>query len=101
MNALEEAIKAIFSQYIYSRSYDTGVWAAVAEMTFGKGRIVIGDLVLISGGCERVFCYDSIEVAVAALKAWDGNGEPSGWSRDPMTGRRRPDGDPLREYVMQ
>ncbi len=31
---------------------------------------------------------------------WEGEGEPTGWFRHPRTGRRRPDGDPEREYVM-
>lgn len=37
--------------------------------------------------------------AVAALIAWNGEGEPSGWMRHPETGRRRPGGDPAGEYV--
>jgi hypothetical protein len=39
--------------------------------------------------------------ALAALERWDGNGEPTGWTRHPATGRRRPDGDPDREHVRQ
>lgn len=38
-------------------------------------------------------------VAVAALIEWDGTGEPEGWIRHPMTGRRRPGGDASKEYV--
>ena len=38
-------------------------------------------------------------VAVATLETWDGVGEPTGWMRHPTTGRRRPDGDPSKEYV--
>ena len=34
-----------------------------------------------------------------ALAAWNGSGEPDGWFRNPTDGRRRPDGDPAREYV--
>jgi hypothetical protein len=36
---------------------------------------------------------------VTALIEWDGEGEPSGWFRNPQTGRRRPDGDPEKEYI--
>ena len=39
------------------------------------------------------------EDAVAALKEWDGVGEPKGWMRHPASGRRRPGGDPEQEYV--
>ena len=45
------------------------------------------------------FCYQTREQAVTALNAWDGVGEPSGWHRNPRTGRRRPIGDASREYV--
>lgn len=45
------------------------------------------------------WCYHSKEAAVKALSEWDGTGEPMGWHRHPPTGRRRPDGDPLAEYI--
>jgi hypothetical protein len=35
------------------------------------------------------------------MEAWDGDGEPDGWSRHPPTGRRRPGGDPDKEYVSE
>jgi hypothetical protein len=35
---------------------------------------------------------------VAAL-GWDGKDEPEGWYRHPQSGRRRPDGDPSKEFV--
>lgn len=34
------------------------------------------------------WCYHDYESASAALAAWDGEGEPKGWFRQPMTGRR-------------
>lgn len=40
-------------------------------------------------GYERRWCYHSYDAARAALDAWDGTGEPDGWHRDPVTGRRR------------
>lgn len=52
-------------------------------------------------GYEDRWCYGSYATAKAALDAWDGEGEPSGWHRHPDTGRRRPDGDEAREYVNQ
>ncbi len=38
---------------------------------------------------------------VAALEKFDPerDTEPEGWYRNPNTGRRRPDGDPTKEYV--
>jgi hypothetical protein len=44
--------------------------------------------------------YASLEEALAAARAWDGREEPSGWHRHPRSGRRRPRGDPAREYVV-
>lgn len=45
------------------------------------------------------WCFHSYDAAKKALDAWDGTGEPSGWHRHPVTGRRRPEGDPAKEYV--
>lgn len=46
------------------------------------------------------WCYHDMELAIAAAFTWDGNGDPpDGWHRHTTTGRRRPDGDPAREYV--
>jgi hypothetical protein len=39
-------------------------------------------------GYGRRWCYHNYEKAKAAFDAWDGVGEPSGWHRDPVTGRR-------------
>jgi len=33
------------------------------------------------------------------MEAWDGQGEPEGWFRNPSTARRRVDGDPKKEYI--
>lgn len=36
------------------------------------------------------WCYSTYEKAKAAIEAWDGStGEPEGWHRHPLTGRRR------------
>jgi hypothetical protein len=40
-------------------------------------------------GYNDRWCYHSYAAAKAALDAWDGTGEPSGWHRNPRTGRRR------------
>jgi len=45
----------------------------------------------------------NLSAAVAAIQHWiehfDEMEEPTGWFRDPRTGRRRPDGDPDKEYI--
>lgn len=48
---------------------------------------------------EQMYCYhDKVKAVVQAVK-WDGNGDPEGWYRHINTGRRRPDGDPAKEYI--
>ena|ERR1700749_2870849 len=51
---------------------------------------------------DNRWCYESKEKAFQALNQWLENkcqGEPEGWHRQPATGRRRPDGDQLKEYI--
>lgn len=48
-----------------------------------------------------VWQYQSVQAALAAHDAWDGVGEPTGWYRHPASGRRRPDGDPAKEFVRE
>lgn len=51
---------------------------------------------------DKHWCYTGPEEAIRSARAWDGNHpvtEPVGWFRDPYTGRRRPGGDPAREYI--
>jgi hypothetical protein len=60
-------------------------------------------------GCLRAWCYSGASddlakaTALLAARAWDGDPatEPEGWVKQawPVTGRRRPDGDAVREYV--
>ncbi len=38
---------------------------------------------------EDRWCYHGRDAAMAALDAWNGAGEPTGWHRHPMSGRRR------------
>jgi hypothetical protein len=40
-------------------------------------------------GYEDRYCYFTKELAVEALDAWNGQGDPVGWHRHPKTHRRR------------
>ncbi|PZU95537.1 MAG: hypothetical protein DI527_00580 [Chelatococcus sp.] len=40
-------------------------------------------------GYEDRYCYATFEAAEAAMNAWDGTGDPVGWHRHPLSGRRR------------
>ncbi|WP_046869335.1 hypothetical protein [Microvirga massiliensis] len=72
-------------------------WAGIRPLMFTHAIFVgqIGDKV----GYDDRWCYHSYQDAKQALEAWTGEGEPSGWHRNPRSGRRRPDGDPAQEYV--
>lgn len=37
---------------------------------------------------EDGWCYQTFPQALAALRIWDGEGEPVGWIKHPTTGRR-------------
>lgn len=56
----------------------------------------------MDGGYDRGWCYPkgSLAPALIALAHWDGNDDPvDGWIKEVGVGRRRPDGDPAREYI--
>jgi hypothetical protein len=52
-----------------------------------------------TGFWANTWNYDLVPTAVNAARRWDGEGEPAGWVRHPVSGRRRPGGDPGQEYV--
>lgn len=85
------------SSYAYARDLGDGRGVWVMPMLNGNGRLVVGP---IEGQwLDEAYCYDSVVLAVAGALAWDGVGEPEGWKRHIGSGRRRPNGDPSREYV--
>lgn len=87
---------------IASRTLADGRVLDVTPLGWGYallGIIWVEDLGL--GIYSDVWQYQSRDAALAALQTWDGHGEPGGWYRHPATGRRRPDGDPAREFVRQ
>lgn len=82
----------------YARELPDGRLVAVCHMAF-TFRLVVGDTVGYSQGWD----YPSRGLAVCAAVCYDGTGAPlDGWVRHMRAGqpdRRRPDGDPAREYV--
>ena len=98
----QEYIEWLKSENGYSIVVPTGEgkWIGIQRLMFHwtmhEGKI--GDMC----GHDRRFCYQTFDLASEALNDWmirGFSGEPNGWHRDPYTGRRRPDGDPTREYV--
>lgn len=72
-------------------------WAGLYQFMFTHAIIVgkLGD----QTGYENRWCYADKSKALAALGAWNGKGEPTGWHRHPVSGRRRKGGDASTEYV--
>jgi hypothetical protein len=46
-----------------------------------------------------IYDVEQLDAGWRAALGWDGKGEPEGWYRHPQSGRRRPDGDPAKEFV--
>lgn len=61
-------------------------YASVLRKAFTHA-IVVGRMFDMSS-TDDTWCYASEADAKAALDAWDGQGEPQGWVRHPMSGRR-------------
>ena len=85
--------------YKNPRPLDSGRWAAIWPLMFTHA-IITGKIGNTTDVDDR-WCYPDYPAAQAALDAWDGTGEPQGWTRHPATGRRRPEGDATKEYVAQ
>ena len=83
---------------IYNRELEDGRELTVYPMLF-TFRLCIGEAG--AGTYDDAWCYDNAFDAILAAKDWDGKGDdpPHGWHRHIGSGRRRPDGDPTREYV--
>ena len=78
---------------------DLGGWTGVERLNF-HWTLKIKPLHDRQNVFDR-WCYKTLPQALAALEKWEPlcNPDPGhGWHRHPMTGRRRPNGDPAREY---
>lgn len=87
------------ADYLHVRPLGDGRAVFLLPRLFGNLRVAIGDvgsIYLDDGWCYQA---EQSDAAWRAALGWDGDGEPEGWYRHPDTGRRRPDGDPLREFV--
>lgn len=83
--------------YLEVRPLARGRWTGLMQFMF-TWAIILGRMGDEHGYDDR-WCYKTQADALRALEAWDGEGEPKGWHRHPLTGRRRTDGDPDTEYV--
>ena len=94
---------AILREYAFARIVGSR-YAVIQPMTFGKFRLKLGPVARLNRRDywdDVEYCYDSLMGAVVSMEVWDGVTEPAGWFRCPTDARRRPDGDPSREYVRE
>lgn len=61
--------------------------------------ICVASQEIVATGYDDRWCYKTRADAIEALEDWTTEPEPTGWHRNPKTGRRRPDGDPAKEYI--
>jgi len=82
------------------RDLGDGTYLAIKPLLF-HWTLLRGDLDDLLGYFDR-WCYADEAGARAAFSAFPScppaDYEPGGWHRHPKTARRRPDGDPAREY---
>lgn len=73
----------------------------VLPLYAGRARLGIGPVG--SDGFDDVWDFPNRARAIAVAHVWnpDEDPEPPGWHRHPGSGRRRPDGDPAREYILR
>jgi hypothetical protein len=83
---------------IYYRATDDGREIVVYMLLMGTVRVVIGEVGELV--FDDAWCYSTPEAGLLAASHWDGNNDPpEGWFRHLGSGRRRPEGDPAREYI--
>lgn len=83
---------------VAERVLPNGSEVCVYPLLFGAARLTFG-CDPEDGGYDDCWDYPYLGAAIQAMERWDGQGEPAGWTRYPSSGRRRPDGDPSKEYV--
>lgn len=79
----------------------SGLRVAVMPLLF-TGALIIGARHDVREPYLDRWCYTTMPLAITAALNWSGpwpGTEPYGWHRHPASGRRRPHGDPAREYV--
>lgn len=94
MTTFDEIPAEILAEYRDIKILPDGTVCGLHRFIYTWGLMIGLDLY---GYADR-YCYASLEAAQAALKAWNGDGEPTGWHRHPDTGRRR-DLETGREWV--
>lgn len=93
----ESAVRA-GGDYLFARVLANGRILHLLRWRVGGVQVSVG---MGDGFYTDTWIYD-VEQSDAGWRAalgWDGRDEPEGWYRHQQSGRRRPDGDPAREFV--
>lgn len=77
-------------RYPFSKLLGDGRYAVIVPKiyTWAVGTGTVGDEWTLADH----WCYHHPEQAIKAFLAWDGQGEPEGWFRNPPSGRRVSEG---------
>lgn len=99
MNEAERA-HAEWSEALYVRHLPDGRYISIYPLLGNNWQLTIS---AAGNFIEHydTWTYDNLESVIDQAKTWSGdNGtEPTGWIRHPHSGRRRPDGNPAKEYL--
>lgn len=93
---LERYFKEHAADFLGWRLLDDGRYLAVDRLLWGYARLGIG---VGTGVYEDEWHYETAQLALAAMAAFNPDKEPHGWHRHPSSGRRRPNGDASKEFV--
>lgn len=80
-----------------TRDLDDGRTLALEPLLTGMRIHVVRDR--RDSASTSIYDFTDHVVAMKAFIQWDGEGDPVGWYRHRPSNRRRPDGDPTKEYV--
>lgn len=84
--------------YAYQRDLPDGRSIWVQERIYNS-IVIIGKTAALD--YDSHWCFDTLPQALIAAESWNPatQPEPEGWFRHAMSGRRRPNGDPTKEYI--
>lgn len=101
MNEYEDALEADkYGNALAWRKLDDGR-VLVLERMITNVALHLGPENSLSFDFEWSYPLEAMDIALNAVRTWDGEGDPPpGWTRAyPPFYRRRPDGDPSKEYT--
>lgn len=85
-----------------------GIWFLGAKLVGDRYAVMVSQIAHVAikiGRTERrdkvddIYSYERVDIAIMALHDWEDKDELTGWIRHQPSNRRRPDGDPAKEYI--